>query len=88
MISPAVPSILGLHYHYRLCYNHVMERDAVLNVRIPKDVKEAVRRAGEADDGRSISGMAVKILRLWCIGAGYLKPTAEPKPQQAKRSRS
>lgn len=65
-----------------------MQRDAVLNVRIPKDVKEAVRRAGEDDDGRSISGMAVKILRLWCIEAGYLKSTAapQPKPKQAKRS--
>jgi hypothetical protein len=52
--------------------NSVMERDAILAVRIPAEVKEAVRRAGEEDHGRSLSGMVVRILREWCVEKGYL----------------
>lgn len=51
-----------------------MKRDAVLNVRVPEDVKDAVRRAGEDDHGRSLSGMVVRILREWCAQKGYLEP--------------
>jgi hypothetical protein len=51
-----------------------MERDSVLAVRIPAEIKEAVRRAGDADHGRSLSGMVVRILEEWVIEHGYLKP--------------
>ncbi len=51
-----------------------MERDSVLAVRIPAKIKEAVRRAGDADHGRSLSGMVVRILEEWVIERGYLKP--------------
>jgi hypothetical protein len=54
-----------------------MQRDSVLAVRIPHEVKEAVRRAGEADHGRSLSGMVVRILREWCEANGYLAPEAD-----------
>ncbi|HYV49052.1 MAG TPA: hypothetical protein VFA20_29530 [Myxococcaceae bacterium] len=64
-----------------------MERDAVLAVRIPAEVKEAVRRAGEADHGRSLSGMVVRILREWCVEKGYLAPEAniEAPKRRGKR---
>lgn len=55
-----------------------MTRDGVLNVRIPEDVKDAVRRAGEDDHGRSMSGMVVRILSEWCIEKGYLAPPSAP----------
>ena len=60
-----------------------MERDAILAVRIPAEVKEAVRRAGEADHGRSLSGMVVRILREWCVEKGYLP--AEAATEAPKR---
>ena len=61
-----------------------MKRDAVLNIRIPDDLKEAVRRAGEDDAGRSLSGMVVKILRDWAVEQKYLKPDGT-LPRAAKR---
>jgi hypothetical protein len=60
-----------------------MERDATLVVRLPADVKEAVRRAGEDDHGRSLSGMVVRILREWCVEKGYL--TADSNSEAPKR---
>ncbi len=46
----------------------------MLAVRIPAEIKEAVRRAGDDDHGRSLSGMVVRILEEWVIERGYLKP--------------
>lgn len=60
-----------------------MKRDAVLNIRLPNDVKEAVRRAGEDDHGRSVSGMVVRILTEWCVEKGYLQ--APPREAGAPR---
>jgi hypothetical protein len=51
-----------------------MQRDSVLAVRIPAEIKEAVRRAGDDDHGRSMSGMVVRILEEWVIERGYLTP--------------
>ena len=51
-----------------------MERDALLTVRVPSEVKAAVQRAAGADHGRSMSGMVVRILSEWCAEKGYLKP--------------
>jgi hypothetical protein len=65
-----------------------MKRDAVLNVRVPDEVKNAVRRAGEDDHGRSLSGMVVRILREWCAEKGYLEPeqTSTAPKRRGKRS--
>ena len=52
----------------------------MLNIRLPADVKEAVRRAGDDDHGRSLSGMVVRILTEWCTEKGYL-------PAELKRER-
>ena len=49
----------------------MMKRDDVLNVRIPSDVKEALRRAADADE-RSVSVLTVRILREWLQGQGLL----------------
>jgi len=63
-----------------------MERDTMLNVRIPSDLKEAVRRAAEVDHGRSLSGMVVRILREWCAEHGYLSADGnESAPQRRGR---
>jgi hypothetical protein len=62
----------------------VMERDAVLNFRLPLDVKEALRQAAEADHGRSMSSMAVRIFREWLTEHEYLPPappTKNPAPK-------
>ncbi len=64
-----------------------MKRDAVLNIRVPKDVKEAVRRAGDDDHGRSISGMVVRILREWCAEKGYLAASHDSKATRRLRKR-
>jgi hypothetical protein len=57
----------------------------VLNIRLPADVKDAVRRAGDEDNGRSLSGMVVRILTEWCTEKGYLQ--AEPKSERGPSRR-
>lgn len=52
--------------------NSVMERDSMLNVRLPEEIKEALRRAAEDDHGRSLSGMVVRVLGEWLDTNGYL----------------
>ena len=51
-------------------YNAIMNKDDVLNFRVPADLKLALRRAAEQDD-RSMSMMAVRILREWLAGHGF-----------------
>jgi hypothetical protein len=52
-----------------------MERDAVLNVRVPLSMKRAVQLAAEDDHGRSMSGMVVRMLSEWLAQHGYpVKP--------------
>ncbi len=65
--------------------NGGMRRDAVLNLRLPVEVKDALLRAAEDDHGRSNSGMAVRIFREWLTGRGYLK--AEPKAPATRRKK-
>ena len=56
-----------------------MDRDDTLIVRLPSAVKEAVRKAAEADHGRSMSGMVVRILSEWLIKKGHLQVESSPK---------
>ena len=67
--------------------NVVMERDAVLNIRLPAEVKAALRLAAEDDHGRSLSGMVVRVLREWLGAAGYLTAEGEPAPRPKKKRR-
>jgi hypothetical protein len=53
--------------------NTVMKRDAMLNIRLPADMKAALRKAGDDDHGRSISGMVIRILDEWLTKHDYLK---------------
>ena len=66
----------------------VMKRDAVLNVRLPADVKEALRKAAEDDYDRSVSGMVVRVMREWLEAQGYLVAasvqTKSPKQTKTK----
>jgi hypothetical protein len=55
-----------------------VKRDAVLNVRVPVDVKRALRKAADDDHGRSISGMVVRVLREWLGDRGYMR-VEEPR---------
>jgi len=47
-----------------------MERDDLLTFRIPGDLKLALKRAATKDE-RSMSMMAVRILREWLATHGY-----------------
>jgi hypothetical protein len=58
-----------------------MERDAVIILRAPKAVKEALRRAA-VDEQRSSSSMALRIITQKLDEQGYLDP-----PKRAKRRR-
>jgi hypothetical protein len=56
-----------------MCYNpDLMKSDAVLNLRVPAQVKEALANAGR-HDMRSMSGMAVRALAEWLADHGYLE---------------
>jgi hypothetical protein len=62
-----------------------MDRDEVLNLRVPADLKEALRRAADDDHGRSMSAMAVRILREWLTAGGYI--STDGKRSKAKEKR-
>lgn len=64
-----------------------MKREAVLNLRLPKDVKAAIQDAAEADHGRSMSSMAVRIFREWLSENGYLALESEPSKATRKAKR-
>ena len=49
-----------------------MKRDEVLNVRVPAELKSALKNAADADD-RSVSTMTVRILREWLQENGYCR---------------
>ena len=65
--------------------NESMERDAALNVRLPAEVKTALRRAAEDDHGRSLSGMVVRICQEWLAEAGYLKSPTRSGATSSRR---
>lgn len=57
----------------------------MLVLRLPIEVKTALQQAGEADAGRSMSGMAVKILSEWLGEHGHLRQAA---PSARRKTRS
>jgi hypothetical protein len=61
-----------------------MDRDSVLNIRLPTDVKDAARRAAE-DDGRSLSGMVTRIMSEWLSEKGYLNVPRKRSSTKEKR---
>ncbi len=63
-----------------------MKRDGMLVLRLPIEVKDALRAAGEADAGRSMSGMAVKILSEWLGEHEFLKEPQEPARHKKARN--
>jgi len=61
-----------------------MDRDSVLNIRLPTDVKDAARRAAD-DDGRSLSGMVTRIMSEWLSEKGYLNVPRKRRSTKEKR---
>jgi hypothetical protein len=49
-----------------------MKRDAVLNLRVPAELKAALEVAAE-EDLRTVSGLAVVLLMQALTGRGYVK---------------
>ena len=58
-----------------------MERDDVLNVRIPANLKAGLRRAA-ADDLRTMSSMVEVILTQWLTAKGYVSAKRAPKKRE------
>ena len=62
--------------------------DEVLNLRVPSDLKVALKKAAEHDD-RSMSVMATRILREWLTEYGFLSvngaTTQRRRPGSARR---
>ncbi len=56
----------------------------MLVLRLPIEVKRALQQAGEADAGRSMSGMAVKILSEWLGEHGHMRQTASPTRRRVR----
>jgi hypothetical protein len=55
-------------------------------VRVPGDMKAALKRAAEADE-RSMSSMVVRIMREWLTEAGYFSVGPDRKPRRRSRQR-
>lgn len=64
-----------------------MNKDDVLNFRVPADLKAALRKAAEKDE-RSMSMMAVRILREWLAGNGYYDESVREASPRARRRNS
>jgi len=61
-----------------------MAGDSVMNIRLPARIKEAARRAAQ-EDGRSLSGMATRMMREWLTEHGYLDaPDARPAKKEKR----
>ena len=58
--------------------NASMRRDAVLNLRVPRELKAILERAAEADL-RTVSGMAVVLLAEGLQRRGLMKEQKAPK---------
>jgi hypothetical protein len=65
-----------------IVYTSLMERDSVLIMRFPAEVKAALRRAAE-EDHRSMSGLVLKLVSDYLIDGGYLP--APPRRGQKDR---
>ena len=65
-----------------------MDKDEVLNFRVPAELKLALRKAAEQDE-RSMSIMAARILREWLVKHGFLEhaggSSTPPKRAPSKR---
>jgi len=61
-----------------------MDRDSVMNIRLPTPIKEATRRAAQ-EDGRSLSGMVTRIMREWLSERGYLDAPEVRSTKKGKR---
>ncbi len=70
-------------------YTSDMERDRILIMRFPSEVKEALRRAAEADH-RSMSGLALKVIADHLEREGFLRPfrALAKAPRTTKRRRA
>ena len=64
-----------------------MDKDDVLNFRIPAELKVALRRAA-AEDERSMSMMAVRILREWLTEHGFRTGPDARKVQGPRRRKA
>lgn len=65
-----------------MCYMARMERDDVLNVRVPASLKAALRAAA-TKERRSLSALVELILSAWLDGRGTLPKVVggRPKPK-------
>ena len=61
-------------------------KDDIITIRVPGAVKEALRRAAEAD-ARSLASLATKLLTEFVRANGYLEKS-EVKPLRRKKRRS
>jgi hypothetical protein len=65
-------------------YDNNMIKNEVINLRVPAAVKAALKLAAEADD-RSVSSMALKIIREWLAVRGLVGDMAKGPQRRAKR---
>ena len=63
-----------------------MAQPVPTSMRLDPDIKAALARAAQAD-GRSVSNMLDRILRLWLTEKGHMQAPPAPKPP-AKNSAS
>jgi len=61
-----------------------MTLDAMLVVRFPQDVKDALQRAAE-DDSRSMSSMCLIIIRKGLQERGYLEKPKKPARSEKRK---
>src|SRR5205823_3073821 len=62
-----------------------MTRDEMLNVRVPAEIKAALKQFADADQ-RSVSTMPVRILRAWLETHGHLRASKRTFDKYVRRS--
>ncbi len=69
-----------------LCYKLSVKSDAVLNLRIPGSIKDALAKAADANL-RSLSSMATWAMAEWLSEHGYLDRDVVTPKRETNRSR-
>ena len=64
--------------------SRIMQRDGTILIRLPQPMKDTLRQIAE-DDGRSMSGLVVKILSDWLRANGYIDTTGKPVSKPRRR---
>jgi hypothetical protein len=83
-VAPRGPAGAAMYNEDNLCYKLSVRADAVLNLRVPASIKEALAKASE-ENLRTLSSMATWAIAEWLAEHGYLDRESRSTPAKTNR---